>query len=222
MDVPPPLPPWPPGYEDAQLTLGDMIARRPHFEGAWYTYILTMVIYVYPAIAPNLYYVRQDCILREPIDADAADAADGRTSIDSYGNDVRGREPGQGQEPKILKPDFVVVQGRRGQQRTVLLIEVKNENCMGPGDAERFHRYCIRVVEFGDRASHTVVMLIAGGIVYTWRRPELPALIMAGPLTSVRMAVARSQPGRCVRVDSPAFIDLLIRIREEFAQHNPM
>jgi hypothetical protein len=209
---------WPIGYEVVQQILQGMMARNPRFEEMWYGYIMTMTIYVFPAMAPNLYYIRPQCPLREVLAI--ADEVAGRTSLDSQGHAVLARS--QGREPGVAKPDFVVVRGPRGQQRTVLLIEVKNENSITSKDAKRFMRYCNRVVEFGDRASHAAVMLIAGGVVYTWRRPELPALVLEDPLDNDRLALLQEEPNRCVNVDSPQFIQLLRNLKHDFELANPM
>jgi hypothetical protein len=204
--------PWPIGYEQVQQILHELMERNPRHEEVWYTYILTMTVYIFPAVAPNHYYVRPQCPLRQVHAVD--EEAGGRTSLDSQGHPVLARD--QGRELGVAKPDLVVVRGPRGQQRTVLVLEIKNENRMNRGDARRFWNYCTRVVQFGDQASHAVVMLIAGGIVYTWRRHELPALIEADLLDNARLAILRAEPNRCVNVDSPEFIQLLINIKHDF------
>ncbi|KAG8794804.1 hypothetical protein FRC12_021337 [Ceratobasidium sp. 428] len=211
---------WPAEYRHTQAALTQMIDRSPHYEDSWNGDLLALFARAFPATDPHCYIWKPQYNLRLPINpttqAGTSSSAPPRTSTDSNNQTVRGRDE-KGSEPGRLKPDFVIAQGRRGAQTIVAVIEIKRRNDFNAKDLVRFMNYCNRVEEMagGVVTERTTALLIGGGTVYEWTRPQISELVTRATLEN-RDLVAMHKAGKTVRVDSVAFLKLLEGLRARF------
>ncbi|KAG9125371.1 hypothetical protein FRC07_007848 [Ceratobasidium sp. 392] len=201
---------WPVEYQHTRDHLTQMIDHPPRYEDSWNSDLLTLVAHVFPAAHPACFIWKPQYNLRLPVNPSIRRI----TSTDSCGQTVRGRD-GRGPEPARLKPDFVIAQGPRGNQRIVAIVEIKRGQEINQGDADRFLAYCTRLSRScnPEVTERTTALLIAGGIAYEWSRDEIDLLAEDGVFKNDDLEVMRNE-GRSVRVNTDEFLHLLEGIRE--------
>ncbi|KAG8733143.1 hypothetical protein FRC10_000380 [Ceratobasidium sp. 414] len=222
-----PLQVWPEGLQHVQHDLMQLRQRNPRYESYWFGALVTMFGFVFPSATPQRFYVRPQFTLRPPVgnalpaedapgpdlvDPDPSDGEDeeeaGNTSLISQGYRVQGR--GQGREMAIRIPDFMIdySQGDGAPRRFLLLIEVKASIRPNHEDIRRFSRYALRLQQIEQAGvaaiQNIVMMLIAGGHVYTWDFAHLPLDFELEDLLAMEF----------LQADSTQFLDTLFAIRD--------
>ncbi|KAG8735160.1 hypothetical protein FRC10_010915 [Ceratobasidium sp. 414] len=210
---------WPQELSHLLYRLRTDIEGNPYDEDCWELTLPPIFKYFFP-LAQDFsqgyqYPLRRPLTTQVPTQPAGSDVGADR----GFGSSQVSVDPlRQGREhDDVCRPGMVIRHGfEPGDIKIVAAVEYRVSRNIGDDVFERFFKSAKRVVELGERASQAYLVLIAGGIVFDWRPDEIPALLARGRVDLCYLE-ERVKEGRSARADDVKFLQLVARMRNQFA-----